>query len=85
MCWMNTEEMPEEFDVVVVGGGTTGLSGALTLARARRSVLALDSGQPRNAPVDAAHGLLSRDGVSPWDLLRAGRIEVAFHGGMLLE
>ncbi|MGW7021482.1 NAD(P)/FAD-dependent oxidoreductase [Streptomyces decoyicus] len=82
---MNTEEMLEEFDVVVVGGGTAGLSGALTLGRARRSVLVLDSGQPRNAPADAAHGLLSRDGVSPRDLLRTGRIEVARYGGTLLQ
>ncbi|MCZ1006631.1 NAD(P)/FAD-dependent oxidoreductase [Streptomyces lydicus] len=82
---MNTEKMLEEFDVVVVGGGTAGLSGALTLARARRSVLVLDSGQPRNALADAAHGLLSRDGVSPRDLLRTGRIEVARYGGTLLQ
>ncbi|MFJ5294383.1 FAD-binding protein [Streptomyces sp. NPDC088348] len=82
---MNTEELLKECDVVVVGGGTAGLSGALTLARARRSVLVLDTGQPRNAPADAAHGLLSCDGVSPRDLLRAGRIEVAFYGGTLLQ
>lgn len=85
MCWVNTEELLKECDVVVVGGGTAGLSGALTLARARRSVLVLDTGQPRNAPADAAHGLLSCDGVSPRDLLRAGRIEVAFYGGTLLQ
>ncbi|MEU4547959.1 FAD-binding protein [Nonomuraea dietziae] len=35
--------------VVVDGGGAAGLSGALSLARARRSVLVIDPGQPRNA------------------------------------
>lgn len=72
------------FDVVVIGGGVAGLSGALTLSRARRSVLVLDAGEPRNAPAAAAHGLLSRDGVAPLDLLRAGRAEVSQYGGQVL-
>jgi thioredoxin reductase len=39
-----------KYDVVVVGGGAAGLSGALTLGRALRSVLVIDAGTPRNAP-----------------------------------
>ncbi|RIJ06436.1 FAD-dependent oxidoreductase, partial [Clavibacter nebraskensis] len=38
-----------EWDAVVVGGGVAGSSAALMLARARRSVLVVDAGQPRNA------------------------------------
>ncbi|MFD7920992.1 NAD(P)/FAD-dependent oxidoreductase [Streptomyces sp. NPDC059740] len=75
----------DEFDVVVVGGGVAGLSGALTLARARRSVIVVDAGEPRNAPAARAHGLLSRDGTPPLELLRAGRDEVASYGGRLLS
>ena len=30
------------FDVIVIGGGAAGLSGALTLARARRSVAVIE-------------------------------------------
>ncbi|MDX2707573.1 NAD(P)/FAD-dependent oxidoreductase [Streptomyces sp. PA03-6a] len=72
------------WDVVVVGGGAAGLSGALTLARVRRSVLVIDGGEPRNAPAAAAHGLLGRDGIAPLELLRRGREEVASYGGRVV-
>jgi thioredoxin reductase len=64
------------YDVVVVGGGAAGLSGALTLGRARRSVLVVDAGGPRNAPASGVHGFLTQDGTNPAALLRAGREEV---------
>ncbi|OIJ63894.1 NAD(P)/FAD-dependent oxidoreductase [Streptomyces mangrovisoli] len=75
------------WDVVVVGGGAAGLSAALTLGRVRRSVLVIDSGEPRNAPaVDVgAHGVLGREGVSPLELLRLGREEVAAFGGRVVS
>jgi thioredoxin reductase len=60
-------------DVAIVGGGPAGLSAALMLGRARRSVLLCDSGQPRNAGVHAMHGFLSRDGMDPAALRQAGR------------
>ncbi|WP_030769771.1 MULTISPECIES: NAD(P)/FAD-dependent oxidoreductase [unclassified Streptomyces] len=69
------------FDVVVVGGGAAGLAGALTLVRARRSVLVIDSGSPRNAPAAHMHGYLGQDGESPAALLAKGRAEVAGYGG----
>jgi glycine/D-amino acid oxidase-like deaminating enzyme len=38
--------LPKTVDVLIVGAGYTGLSAALTLARAGRSVLVLDAGDP---------------------------------------
>jgi thioredoxin reductase len=73
------------FDVIVLGGGAAGLSGALTLARARRSVLVLDSGEPRNAPADGVHNFLTRDGIPPTELVERGAAEVARYGGRLLR
>jgi glycine/D-amino acid oxidase-like deaminating enzyme len=55
----------KECDVVVVGGGAAGLSAALVLVRARRTVVVVDAGAPRNAPAAHMHGFLSRDGMPP--------------------
>ncbi|WP_169164754.1 bifunctional NAD(P)/FAD-dependent oxidoreductase/class I SAM-dependent methyltransferase [Cellulomonas taurus] len=69
-----------EVDVLVIGGGAAGLSGALTLGRARRSVLVVDAGEPRNAPAAHMHGFLGHDGLPPADLLARGRAEVEGYG-----
>ncbi|WP_089014570.1 NAD(P)/FAD-dependent oxidoreductase [Micromonospora inositola] len=76
--------MDDRYDVVVIGGGAAGLSGALTLARARRSVLVVDAEQPRNAPAGQVHNYLGRDGTPPADLLAAGRGEVTGYGGEIV-
>jgi thioredoxin reductase len=73
------------YDVVVVGGGAAGLNAALVLGRARRRVAVVDAGAPRNAPAAHMQGFLSRDGMSPADLLAAGRVEVAGYGVELVE
>lgn len=64
------------WDVIIIGGGSAGLSAALQLGRSRRRVLVLDSGAPRNRFAAHMHGVLGRDGWSPLDLLAAGRDEV---------
>ncbi len=69
------------YDVVVIGGGAAGLSAALVLSRARRKVLVVDAGEPRNAPATHMHGYLSRDGMPPDELLVTGRNEVKGYGG----
>src|SRR5947208_16292980 len=61
-----------ERDVVVVGGGPAGLSGALVLGRARQDVLVLDAGRPANRVARSIGGLLGHE-RSPASLRRAGR------------
>ncbi|ADB33802.1 FAD-dependent pyridine nucleotide-disulphide oxidoreductase [Kribbella flavida DSM 17836] len=72
------------YDVIVVGGGAAGLSGALALVRARRSVLVVDRGDPRNAPADGVHNFLTRDGTPPAELTALGRAEVTGYGGEVI-
>jgi len=73
------------YDVVIIGGGAAGLSGALQLVRSRRSVLVIDAGEPRNAPTAGVHGFLSRDGIAPAALIELGRAEVSGYGGQVID
>jgi thioredoxin reductase len=79
----NLEDMSDN-DVVIIGGGAAGLSAALVLSRARRTVTVVDAAEPRNAPAAHLHGFLSRDGIPPARLQAVGREEVAGYGGHLV-
>ena len=68
-----TDRHDLRYDVVVVGGGSAGLSAALVLGRLRRRTLVLAAGEPRNAPSSGVHGFFSRDGIRPEELLKIGR------------
>jgi thioredoxin reductase len=74
-----------KYDVIVIGGGAAGLSGALALVRFRRSVLVIDDGTPRNAPADGVHNFLTRDGVPPGEIYALGRQEVQGYGGEFVD
>jgi thioredoxin reductase len=69
-----------DWDCIVVGAGPAGLSAALTLARARRRVLVLDSGAPRHAASRALHGTLGHDGRDPASLRARGVLELRRYG-----
>lgn len=62
-----------QFDVIVIGGNFSGLSAALQIARARRQVLVIDAGKPRNRFAEASHGFLGHDGRSPAQIAQIGR------------
>jgi thioredoxin reductase len=69
--------MSFEYDVLVIGAGSAGLSAALTLGRCRRRVLLADGGAPRNAPSPAVHSFFTRDGIKPAQLLHLGHEQLA--------
>ncbi|HBB90064.1 MAG TPA: NAD(P)/FAD-dependent oxidoreductase [Blastocatellia bacterium] len=64
------------FDVIIIGAGPAGLSGALVLGRCRRRVLLCDAGRPRNAASHGLHNYLTRDGIDPAEFLHLGREEL---------
>lgn len=73
------------WDVIIVGGGSAGLSAALMLGRSRRRVLVLDEGSPRNRFAGHMHGVLGRDHTSPLDLLADGRAELERYEGVTVR
>jgi thioredoxin reductase len=74
-----------DYDVAVIGGGAAGLNAAVVLGRARRTVIVIDGGNPRNAAADGVHSFLTRDGMPPGELIATGREEVERYGGTVVD
>ncbi|TPK24447.1 NAD(P)/FAD-dependent oxidoreductase [Mesorhizobium sp. B2-5-9] len=62
-----------QYDLAVIGGSFAGLSAAMQAARARRTVLVIDAGQPRNRFAAHSHGFLGQDGRTPGAILDNAR------------
>jgi thioredoxin reductase len=68
----------QEFDVLIIGGSYAGLAAAMSLGRARRHVLILDTNRPCNRQTPHSHNFLTQDGATP-AALRAQAIEQVRH------
>lgn len=73
-----------KLDAAIVGGGPAGLSAALMLGRARKQVIVIDEGRPRNAVTREAHGFLTRDGISPGELRRIAQEQLGAYPSVQL-
>jgi len=63
-------------DAIVIGGSFAGLSAAIHIARARRSVCVIDAGSPRNRFADASHGFFGQDGSEPRAMIAGARAQL---------
>ncbi len=81
---METLAAQEAYDVLVVGGGPSGLAAALWLGRYRLRVRLFDDQEPRNEDTWAVHGYLGLPDRPPAELRRIGQ-EQARGAGAELE
>lgn len=65
------------YDVIIIGGGFAGLAAAMPLVRARRQVMLVDAGRPRNRFAAHSHGFLGQDGVAPAEIRARGLAELS--------
>lgn len=72
-----TAERTTPYDIVIIGGGPAGLSTALALGRARKSVLVVDGGPRRNAAAVHLHNFVTRDGITPDEFRRVAHEQLA--------
>lgn len=61
---LNSKSM-NKYDVIIIGGSYSGLSAAMSLGRASRRVLIIDSNKPCNSQTPHSHNFLTRDGETP--------------------
>ncbi|HET8728761.1 MAG TPA: NAD(P)/FAD-dependent oxidoreductase [Alphaproteobacteria bacterium] len=64
-------------DAIIIGGSFAGLSAAMQLARANRSVCVIDTGTPRNRFAAASHGFFGQDGAPPREMIAGARAKLA--------
>ncbi|KAI2699762.1 hypothetical protein CBS147317_6677 [Penicillium roqueforti] len=64
-CATAVEVPKTDYDVIVVGGGSAGLSALSGVSRVRRTALLIDSQEYRNAPTREMHDVIGNDGTPP--------------------
>lgn len=66
----------KNFDVIIIGGSYAGLSSAMALGRALRSVLIIDSGLPCNRQTPHSYNFITQDGEKPNIIAEKAQLQV---------
>ncbi|TQS37108.1 hypothetical protein Golomagni_02429 [Golovinomyces magnicellulatus] len=77
--------LPAFYDVIIVGGGPAGLSALSSLARVRREVLLIDSGDYRNTQTRNSHDVIGSDGISPSLFRKKAREQIARYPTVFIQ
>lgn len=66
-----------QFDVIIIGGSYSGLAAGMTLGRALKQVLIIDSGKPCNRQTPHSHNFITQDGQTPKAISALAKSQVA--------
>ncbi|MFN3406050.1 MAG: NAD(P)/FAD-dependent oxidoreductase [Cytophagaceae bacterium] len=69
----------KHFDTLIIGGSYSGLAAAMTLGRALRKVLIIDSGNPCNKQTPYSHNFLTQDGQTPKQIASLAKQQVSMY------
>src|SRR5687767_8790257 len=73
---LNSKSMNNNYEVIIIGGSYSGLSAAMSLGRALRKVLIIDSGKPCNRHTPHSHNFITQDGETPAAIAAKARDQV---------
>lgn len=68
--------MKNNFEVIIIGGSYAGLSAAMSLGRASRTILVIDSGRPCNSQTPHSHNFITQDGETPATISAKAKAQV---------
>lgn len=66
----------KNYEVIIIGGSYAGLSAAMALGRALRTVLIIDSGKPCNLQTPHSHNFITQDGETPNAIAKKAKNQV---------
>ena len=66
----------KNYDVIIIGGSYSGLSAAMALGRALRTVLIIDNGKPCNRQTPHSHNFITQDGEKPSSIAEKAKAQV---------
>lgn len=66
-----------QYDILIIGGSFAGQAASLQLGRARRRVLLVDDGKPRNRFARSSHGFLGQDGQPPATIIATAKKQLS--------
>ncbi|MCP2026315.1 thioredoxin reductase [Flavobacterium sp. HSC-32F16] len=67
------------YDVIIIGGSYSGLSAAMSLGRALRQVLVIDSGLTCNRQTPHSHNFITQDGEKPAVISAKAKLQVELY------